>query len=143
MPPAHFSMPPGRLMPTTTVSTPFKLPIRRVEDRFSDAAGEYQIALSNLPKGLAEGPLYAIELRLNLYELDLRADDQTRARQQLDLAGSEIQQVQMPSASRAEMLRLRAAIESASGRLDAANADLKEALTLAPSNVNSLLNYAI
>jgi len=39
------------------------------------------------------------------------------------------------------MLRLRAAIESAAGNLDAANADLKEALTLAPSNVNSLLNY--
>jgi tetratricopeptide (TPR) repeat protein len=111
------------------------------EDRFSDAAGEYQIALSNLPKGVPEGPLYPIELRLNLYELYLRADDPTSAGQQLDVARSEIQQVQIPSASRAEMLRLRAAIESASGNLDAANADLKEALTLAPSNVNSLLNY--
>src|SRR5216684_5495171 len=115
--------------------------IAESEDRFSDAAGEYQIALSNLPKGVPEGPLYRIELRLNLYELYLRADDQTSARQQLDLAGGEIQQVQIPSASRPEMLRLRAAIESASGNLEGANRDLKEALTLAPSNVNSLLNY--
>ena len=115
--------------------------IAESEDRFSDAAGEYQMALSNLPKGAPEGPLYPIELRLNLYELYLRADDQTGARQQLDRAGSEIQQVQIPSASRPEMLRLRAAIESASGNLEGANRDLKEALTLAPSNVNSLLNY--
>ena len=40
------------------------------------------------------------------------------------------------------MLRLRAAIEAASGNLDAANKDLKEALALAPSSVSSLLNYA-
>jgi len=40
------------------------------------------------------------------------------------------------------MLRLRAAIEAGSGNTDAANKDLQEALSLAPSNVNSLLNYA-
>ncbi len=39
------------------------------------------------------------------------------------------------------MLRLRAAVESASGDLDAANRDLKEALALAPGNMNSLMNY--
>src|SRR5579864_5418595 len=42
---------------------------------------------------------------------------------------------------RPEMLRLRAAVESASGDLDAANRDLKEALALAPNNVNSLMNF--
>ena len=40
------------------------------------------------------------------------------------------------------MLRLRAAIEAGSGNYDAANKDLQAALALAPSNVNSLLNYA-
>ena len=39
------------------------------------------------------------------------------------------------------MLRLRAAIEAGSGNTDAANKDLQEALSLAPSNANSLLNY--
>ena len=39
------------------------------------------------------------------------------------------------------MLRLRAAVEAASGDLDAANRDLKEALALAPGNLNSLMNY--
>ena len=111
------------------------------EDRFSDALEEYKLALSNLPKSAQEGPLYPIELRLNLYELYLRADDQANAKQQLDLAGSELQQIQVSSALRPEMLRLRAAIESASGNLDAANADLNEALALAPTNLNSLSNY--
>ena len=49
--------------------------------------------------------------------------------------------VQVEDAQRPEMLRLRAAVESASGNLDAANRDLKEALTLAPGNVNSLVNF--
>jgi tetratricopeptide (TPR) repeat protein len=109
--------------------------------RLNDAAEEYKLALTNLPKGVPEGPLYPIELRLNLYELYVRAEDQAGAKQQLDLAKSEIDQLQVASSARPEMLRLRAAVESASGNLDAANADLKEALSLAPSNVNSLLNY--
>ena len=36
---------------------------------------------------------------------------------------------------------MRAVIESAAGNLEAADKDLKESLSLAPSNVNSLLNY--
>jgi tetratricopeptide (TPR) repeat protein len=111
------------------------------EDRLSDASSEYALALRNLPPRVPEGPLYPIELRLNLYELSLRQDDQAAAQQQLDSAAVEIKSVTVPASSRPEMLRLRAAIEGASGNLDAANQDLKEALALAPSNVNSLLNY--
>jgi tetratricopeptide (TPR) repeat protein len=48
----------------------------------------------------------------------------------------------VPSSSRPEMLRLRAAIEAGSGNTAAANKDLEEALSLSPNNVNSLLNYA-
>src|SRR5581483_7798991 len=51
--------------------------------------------------------------------------------------------VQVPDPERPEMLRLRAAIESASGDMDAANRDLKEALALAPTNVNSLMNFGM
>ena len=42
------------------------------ENRTSDAEQEYKTALDNLPPNIAEGPLYPIELRLNLYELDTR-----------------------------------------------------------------------
>jgi tetratricopeptide (TPR) repeat protein len=115
--------------------------IAESEDRVSDASAEYNLALNNLPSRVPEGVLYPIELRLNLYELDERQEDPAGARQQLDRAMSEITQVNVPPGSRSEMLRLRAAIESGSGNLDAANQDLQEALTLAPANVNSLLNY--
>ena len=41
-----------------------------------------------------------------------------------------------------ELLRSRAVIELASGDLTAADADLKQALALAPNNLSSVLNYA-
>jgi len=112
------------------------------DDRFADASAEYGLALANLPPRVPEGPLYPIELRLNLYELDLRQDDQAGANQQLDAAFAAINQVSISESSRPEMLRLRAAIEAGRGNVDAANKDLQEALSLAPTNVNSLLNYA-
>ncbi len=112
------------------------------DNRYDDASAEYNLALTNLPAQVPEGPLYPIELRLNLYELNLRQEDQAGAKQQLDAAFAAINQVTVPTSSRPEMLRLRAAIEAGSGNTDAANKDLQEALALAPANVNSLLNYA-
>ncbi len=115
--------------------------IAEADNRLSDANAEYSQALSNLPHSVPEGPLYPIELRLNLYEVDLREENEQDAKQQLDAAMSEISQVNVPASSQAEMLRLRAAIEAGSGNLDAANKDIQQALALAPSSVNSLLNY--
>lgn len=115
--------------------------IAESEVRLADASAEYELALRNLPPRVPEGPLYPIQLRLNLYELAVRQEDQPAATQQLAAANTEIHQVQVQGGEQAEMLRLRAAIEAASGDLDAANRDLKEALALAPANVSSLLNY--
>jgi tetratricopeptide (TPR) repeat protein len=111
------------------------------EDRSSDALDEYKMALSNLPAHVPEGPLYPVELHLNLYELYTQQNDAIDAKQELNAASVALQQAQVPDGSRPEMLRLRAAVESASGNFDAANRDLKEALSLAPANVNSLNNY--
>jgi len=115
--------------------------IAESDNRFDDASAEYTLALNSLPPQIPEGPLYPIELRLNLYELDLRQENAAAAKQQLDSALALINQVSVPASSRPEMLRLRAAIEAGSGNTDAANKDLQEALSLAPSNVNSLLNF--
>jgi tetratricopeptide (TPR) repeat protein len=111
------------------------------ENRLADATADYKEALGSLPATVPEGPLYPIELRLNLYELDVRQDDEPAAKQQLDAAWSQIQNAQAEPNSRSEFLRLRAAIEAASGSTDAANADLQQALQLAPKSVNVLLNY--
>jgi tetratricopeptide (TPR) repeat protein len=112
-----------------------------MESRLPDAISEYQVALKNVPPAVAEGPLYPIHLRLNLYELYQQSGNDTEAKQQLNLAADDIQQVQVPDASKAEFLRLRAAIESGTSNLEAADKDLKQALSLAPSNVNLLVNY--
>jgi len=112
------------------------------ENRFADAQKEYELALSNLPPNVPEGPLYPIELRLNLYESDVQMGDDDAAKKDLNTAQDEISQVNVEPASRPEMLRLRGAIEAGLGNTDAANKDLQEALSLAPNNVNSLSNYA-
>jgi tetratricopeptide (TPR) repeat protein len=116
--------------------------IAEAEDRIADASTEFGLAFSNLPPHIPEGPLYPIELQLNLYELDLRQEDEAGAKQQLASALAGINQIDVPATSRPEMLRLRAAIEAGSGNLEAAGKDIREALSLAPANVNSLLNYA-
>src|SRR5436305_4434525 len=110
------------------------------EDRLQEAGDEYKLAMQNVPPRPQEGPLYPIELRLNLYEIDVRQDDAPGAKQELDAATAAIRQVQVPEQSRPEMLRLRAVVESAAGDFEAANRDLKEALALAHGNVNSLMN---
>ncbi len=115
--------------------------IAESEDRYSEAAEEYKTALDHLPPRAPEGPLYPTELRLDLYEVHVRQDDAAGAKQALDAASAALQQARIPEGARPEMLRLRAAIESASGDLRAANRDLKEALALAPNNVNSLMNF--
>jgi len=115
--------------------------LAEADDRLPEAEQEYKTAMSNLPARVHEGPLYPIELRLNLYEIYVRQDDNANAKQQLQTAAAAIEQVKVQDSARPEMLRLRAAVESASGNLDAANRDLKEALALTPDNVNSLMNF--
>ena len=110
------------------------------EDRLPEAEQEYKTALSKLPARVQEGPLYPIELRLNLYEIYVRQNDDVNAKEQLQSVAAAVQQVKVQDSARPEMLRLRAAVEAASGNLDTANRDLKEALALAPNNVNSLMN---
>jgi tetratricopeptide (TPR) repeat protein len=111
------------------------------EDRPTDADAEYREALNKLPSEVPEGPLYPVELRLNIYELDVQLDKQNDAKQQLDAAWNQLQGLQVQPAAQSEFLRLRAAMEAASGNTEAANKDLQQALALAPTNINSLLNY--
>ncbi|HXZ79882.1 MAG TPA: tetratricopeptide repeat protein [Terriglobales bacterium] len=115
--------------------------IADLQNRPADAIQEYQLALSHSPEVPAEGSLYPIQLRLALYDLYRRADNPGEANQQLELAGSAIQKIQISDSSRPEFLRLRGVIESASGNMTAADRDMKEALALAPSNPNLVLNY--
>jgi tetratricopeptide (TPR) repeat protein len=113
------------------------------EERLPEAEQEYKAALSNLPPRPQEGALYPVQLRLNLYEVYVREENEAEAKKQLQAASAAIQNLQVPDQQRPEMLRLRAAVEAASGDYDAANGDLKQALALAPTNVNSLMNFGM
>ncbi|MBS1852885.1 MAG: tetratricopeptide repeat protein [Acidobacteria bacterium] len=113
-----------------------------VEERISDAEREYELALQNLPKNPPEGPLYRLQMRLHLYELQQQQGEQDKAKQQLALAAGELREIQVPISQKPEYLRLRAAVETQSGDLQAAHKDLEEALALAPGDMNSLANYA-
>jgi len=117
--------------------------IAESDERLPEAEQEYKAALSNLPPRPQEGPLYPVDLRLNLYEVYIRQENEQAAKEQLQAAAAAIEQVRVPDTQRPEMLRLRAAIEAASGNYDAANRDLKEALALAPTNVNSLMTFGM
>lgn len=112
------------------------------ENRLTDGVSEYQLALRDLPPSPPEGPLYPINLRLNLYELYQQSGDQNAAKQQLDLAATELQQANIPTSLRPEFLRTRAMVESGLGDFDASARDFQAALALTPGNVNTMVDYA-
>ncbi|HVP63477.1 MAG TPA: tetratricopeptide repeat protein [candidate division Zixibacteria bacterium] len=117
--------------------------LARAEDHPQEAVTEYQLAIARLPGGaVPEGQLYPIQLRLNLADIYRELGDAAAARQQIALAEEEVNRLQIEGPARAEFLRVRASIRSASNDFAGAEADLKEALKLDPENTNIQLQYA-
>jgi tetratricopeptide (TPR) repeat protein len=120
-----------------------KAALAKTENRQADAVTEYQIAIAALPKdGVPEGMLFPIQLRLNLADLYREMGDKAGARQQMELAESEMSKLQVEGTAKAEFLRVRAAIRTAGEDYAGAETDLKEALQLDPENTNISLQYA-
>lgn len=111
-------------------------------NRDDEAIREYTLALSRLPEAATEGPLYPIQLRLNLSELYKNVGNETAAKQQLALAEQQISAIKVEGPALAEFLRVRASIKAGSGDLAGAQADLQQALKLDPENTNATLQYA-
>jgi tetratricopeptide (TPR) repeat protein len=112
--------------------------IAAVQDRDSEAAHEYGIAVANLPQAPIEGPLYGIQLRLQLMELDQNLGDAAAARHELELAQRAINGIDTQGPGRGQFLRIRAQIEMHAGNLDAALRDANEALSINSEDRNSL-----
>ena len=112
--------------------------VARLEDRNQDAVQEYSTALSKLPKAPPEGPLYGIQLRMNLVELDKLMQAEPAAQDQLRLAQSEIGSLDVQGHGREEFLRLRALIKLHAGDAEGALADVNEALALNARDPNAL-----
>ncbi len=111
--------------------------VARLEERNQDAVEEYTAALSKLPEARPEGPLYGIQLRMNLVELDQRLHAEPAAQDQLRIAQSEIRKLDIQGHGREDFLRLRALIKLHAGETEGALADVNEALALNAKDPNA------
>jgi tetratricopeptide (TPR) repeat protein len=112
--------------------------IARQEDRDEDAVREYTAALGQLPANPPEGPLYGIQLHMNLLELDRSLGHDAAARAELATAQTQIAALNEQGSDRAPFLRLRALIKMNAGDLQGAYSDMNEALAINATDPNSL-----
>lgn len=102
--------------------------IARLDDRSEDAIQEYKAALAAVPEAPQEGPLYRIQLHMNLLDLYKQMNDSDSAQQQLQEAQTEINALNMNDS--ADFLRLRALVKLNAGDLQGARADVNQALAI-------------
>lgn len=112
--------------------------IAQIQDRNTDAIDQYQAAIANLPATPVEGPLYGIQLHMDLVALDHAVDAEDAAQHQLEIAESQIKSVDESAVSRDQYLRLRSLIKLDAGDADGALADVKAALADNPDDRNNL-----
>lgn len=110
--------------------------IARIDNRNEEAVKEYTAALEHLPEAPPEGPLYRIQLHMNLLDLYRQMNDPAAAQQQLQSAQTEISALQINGS--ADFLRLRALIKLNAGDLEGAKADINQALSLNGQDINTL-----
>jgi len=116
--------------------------IANLQGHDEDAIREYQTGITHLPESVPEGVLYPVALHLDLYLLYRDVGDSASAEREASVARNLLQPLNVQDATRPEFLRLRAATEMAFNDSASAERDLKEALSLAPSSTNIILNYA-
>lgn len=102
--------------------------IAHAKDDDRGAISEYNEAIAHLPAIAAEGPLYGIQLHMDLMDLYRAVRDKDAAQKQLDIAQSQINAVDGNVADRDAYLRLRSLIEMNAGQFDKALSDIQEAL---------------
>ncbi len=112
--------------------------IARIQDRNDDAIREFQAAIDHLPASATEGPLYGVQLHVELMQLYKSMGDDHAAGQQLATAQQQINAINEQGLGRDAFLRLRAVIKLAAGDTDGALADAREALALNESNRDDL-----
>jgi tetratricopeptide (TPR) repeat protein len=112
--------------------------IARLQERSEDAVVEYNAALAHLPQSPAEGPLYGIQLHMDLAELYQSIGDASTAHRHLEIAQTQIGALDDHGPGRPQFLRLRAVIKMNGGDLDGASNDIKESLAINAQDPNSL-----
>ena len=112
--------------------------IAQLQEQGSDAAHNYSAALAHLPETPVEGPLYGIQLHMDLMESYRNLGNASAAHQQLAIAQAEISAMDDHGPGRVQFLRLRALIKMNANNLDSALSDMKEALAIHPQDPSNL-----
>ncbi|HUY93846.1 MAG TPA: tetratricopeptide repeat protein [Terracidiphilus sp.] len=112
--------------------------IDRMEDHNDEAVKEYNQAISHLPAEPVEGPLYGVQLHVDLMQIEQALGDDAAAHRELATAQQQIGAINSQGPGRGSYLRLRAVIRLAAGDLDGALADVHEALALNSTNRDDL-----
>jgi tetratricopeptide (TPR) repeat protein len=104
--------------------------IAKLQEHGQDAMREYSAAVANLPVEPAEGPLYGIQLHMDLMGIYRDLGDESSAHRELDTAQAAINALGGRTPGRAQFLRLRALIRMDAGDPGAALGDIKDALSI-------------
>ena len=112
--------------------------IARIHDRTPEAISEYKIAIEHLPAEPVEGPLYGIQLHMNLSDLYKSQRDDENAQHEVATAKQQIEKLDEQGPNRAQLLRLRAQIKLASGDPNGALSDVRNALAIDSRNPSGL-----
>jgi tetratricopeptide (TPR) repeat protein len=112
--------------------------IARLQEHNEVSVVEYNAALAHLPHDPAEGPLFGIQLHMNLAELSQVLNDASTARKHLEIAQTEISVLDERGPGRPQFLRLRALIKMNAGDLNGATSDIQEALAINANDPTNL-----
>jgi tetratricopeptide (TPR) repeat protein len=104
--------------------------IGKLQEHDQDAVREYRAAITSLPATPVEGPLYGIQLHMDLMQIYKDLADESSAHRELETAQAEINGLGDQVSGRAQFLRLRALIRMDAGDLDASLKDIQEALAI-------------
>ena len=112
--------------------------IAKIQEQPQVAVQQYSAAVANLPALPAEGPLYGIQLHLDLMGAYSDLGDKASAQHQLEIAQTGIHALGDSVSPGGPFLRLRSLIEMDGGKLDSALNDITLALALNPQDRDNL-----
>lgn len=112
--------------------------IAKNADRPQDAVQEFSVALAHVPAAPVEGPLYGIQLHMELMQTYKELGDDHSAQHELEAATSQISALGDQVSKGAPFLRLRALVNMEAGNLDAALQDVKNALAISAHDRDDL-----
>jgi tetratricopeptide (TPR) repeat protein len=104
--------------------------IAKLQERDQDAVREYSKAIADLPPTPIEGPLYGIQLHMDLMGVYKNLSDDSSAQRELEVAEAEISKPGNQESGNAQFLRMRALIRMNAGDVDGALGDIKSALSI-------------